>query len=47
LSYKYAGDRVNQLLDLGEAQFKSVKVLTSMYKTDVDSRKTLLAARRK
>ena len=47
LAYKYAGDRVNQLLDLGEARFKSVKVLTTLYKTDIDNRKTLLATRGK
>jgi hypothetical protein len=40
-------DRVNQLLSLGEAQFDAVKVLTALYKKDIDNRKTLIAARPK
>jgi len=45
LAHKYAKERVDQLLGLGEARFKSVQTLTNLYKTDIDNRKTLIAGR--
>jgi vacuolar-type H+-ATPase subunit I/STV1 len=47
LAHKEARDRVNQLLSLGEEQFRAVKGLTTLYKKDIDNRKKLIAARPK
>jgi len=44
LAHKEARDRLNQLLNLGEEQFKAVNELTALYKRDIDNRKRLLAA---
>jgi len=44
LTLKNSRERVNQLLDLGEDQFKEVNAITSHYKKDVDQRKLLQAA---
>ena len=43
LAHKEARDRVNQLLNLGGAQFDAVKVLTALQKKDINNRKKLIA----
>lgn len=47
LAHRVAGERVNQLLSLGERRFQAAKGLTALYKKDIETRKALLAARPK
>jgi hypothetical protein len=44
LANREAKDRINQLLNLNEDQFKAVKILTALYKRDIDNRRLLMAA---
>jgi hypothetical protein len=43
VAHSEAKNRVNQLLSLSETQYKSVKKLTDLYKSEIDYRRTLPA----
>lgn len=42
-----AGERIDQLLDLGDQQLKGLKSLTDLYKSDIDKRTALLKEKTK